>query len=227
MFENKKEALKDKLRSLLTNKVNLLSSESFLRMGSVVNQAKRIKAIAPESKIIIVLRNPIKIIKSFYKYNVMREGFFLSLEECISWRRTPFVFYKRKPIYIAHFFYNETIEIYNKLFGADNVCILKYEDIQKNLFQFFQSMGSFMDIQFDSELIKEKQKFRINSSMPEQQISMQRYKNICEYFQRNFSVYREIMKYEEFAHNLEQDIIPSDLNERLEKAFSGKCYDYY
>nr|MDA3788857.1 sulfotransferase domain-containing protein [Desulfobacula sp.] len=72
MFEEKKGLIKNQLTSLLINeKANLISSESFLRMGSMVNQAKRIKAIAPKSKIIIVLRNPIEIIKSFYKYNVM------------------------------------------------------------------------------------------------------------------------------------------------------------
>jgi len=49
------------------NKPNMLSSESFGRFGGVyVNQALRIKKIVPSAKIIIVLRHPIELIKSFY-----------------------------------------------------------------------------------------------------------------------------------------------------------------
>nr|MDA3791281.1 hypothetical protein [Desulfobacula sp.] len=159
---------------------------------------------------------------------VMREGLFLPLENCISWRRTPFVFYKRKSVYIPHFFYNETIETYNKLFGIDRVCVLKYEDIQANLFQFFRQLETFMNIRFNLDVLGEKQKIKINPSISERRISEQRYKNIINYFQENFPGFTKgKINYEDLVHDLEQAIIPPDLNEKLERAFSGKAYDYF
>ena len=74
----------------------------------------------------------------------MNDNFFLSLEESIDWDRRPLVSYKRRPIYLPDFFYNETINIYNQLFTSPKVLILTYEELKMSPQNFLKKIGSFI-----------------------------------------------------------------------------------
>ena len=166
MFSKQQDQLKiELLARIKQNKINLLSLEPFSRAGGIIwNQAHKIHKIIPTAKIIMVLRNPIELIKSFYKYNVMNDNFFLNIENIIDWNRRPHVFYKRRPIYIPDFYYNEIIAIYNELFGTDNICILEYEELTTSPTNFFKRLGNFMEVTFQDSLISKKLEEKTNAS---------------------------------------------------------------
>ena len=122
-FENNFERLSAEIRSKLSNKKpNLISSESFSRVGGVfMGQSQRIKKIFPDAKIIIVLRHPISHLKSFYKYSVENFGFWRPLEDSIDWVRTPFVSFRQNPFSITNYYYDEMLSVYYKALDRKSV----------------------------------------------------------------------------------------------------------
>jgi hypothetical protein len=228
-FQKNLKRIKKEIKSLFkANKINLLSSEAFTRVGGEThNQAERIRETFGNVRIILILRNPIDIIMSFYKFNVGDGKFLLNLEECFDWSLTPFVLYKRKPIYLPDYFYNNTIDIYHTLFGADNTCILKYEDMVGKTDYFFNQLGSFMNVDFDMKIINEKKTINVNASPDKSQIVSTQARNFLNYLEKYFPSVAAKVDMEDIAKDIITEIMPEDLNNRLEDYFKNKCYDYF
>jgi len=228
-FQKNEKKIKDKINELKDPaKINVISSEAFTRSGGeIFNQARRIKIIFSNVKIILVLRDPIDLIASFYKYTVGEGLFTLDLEEYLDWGLTPFVHYKRKPIYLPDFFYDNTINIYQSFLGADTICILKYEDLKNNRDHFFSRLGDFMNVEFDPEYIKNKTEIHLNTSLPEEQITLTRSKNLLCFMEKYFPAIVSKISLDEAAIGMHSGIITPELGERLKEYFKGKCYGYY
>ena len=226
MFERKHKGIQKTVNSLLSErKVNLISSEAFSGIGGFFfTQIKRIKRISPEAYVIIVLRDPIEAIKSFYKNNVEHEGFFHELEQYLDWKRSPFVFYKRKAIYLPDFFFDETLEVLESFFGREKVCVLKYEDLKEKPDGFYEKLGNFMGVSFT-----EKELFGLikNPSPSENDLTTLRIDNFmdiiggfCPVLARKVSVDIKVCR-------PERPLMSKELRNRLERYFKGKCYGYY
>lgn len=224
-FYKIKKDIKKKLASLShKDKVNLISSEAFSIVGNQYQQAIRIKEIEPNAKILITLRDPIDAMLSFYKYSVQHDGFIEKFEDLIDFNRIPMVFYKRKPIYLADFYYDEIIDVYKSLFGIENVCVLKFEDMIKNSNRYFTILGDFIDIDIDLEVIKNKLKKKVNSSVDESCINTIRKKNLLELI----LYISPSLKKEINILDIEDEVVLSDrLEKKLINELKGKCFGYY
>ena len=77
----------------------------------------------------IVLRDPIKRLLSFYKAIVESDGIHQRIEDLIDWKPLPFVFYKRKPICLSDYRYDRIAGAYASRFGEENVGVFKFEDL--------------------------------------------------------------------------------------------------
>ena len=212
-------------KKLSTQKVNILSSEAFSMVGYSYQQALRIKQIVPDAKIILTLRNPIDSIESFYKYSVLHDNFTSNIEDLIEFTRTPMVFYKRKPIYIADFFYDEIIEIYHELFGKSNVLILKYEDMKNNPNKFFNNLSNFLSIKINMKQIKKSLQIKVNTSPSSKEIFT--IKQLNNFQQINSVLSPNAISLHDIPLNNDSTIITDDLKVKLEQTLKGKCFGYY
>lgn len=225
-FQKEKQTIKDYFqKKIISNQPNLLSSEVFTLQGSnVVTQAHRLKFIFNQAKIILVLREPIDAMLSFYKYNVSEGNILSDFQSSIEYKRTPMVFFKRKPIYLADFYYNEIINFYHNLFGNENVCVLKYEDMKDSPDYFFQTLSTFMETPFDIPKIKQSLNEKINSSPKDNSIDTLRaltlYKKLKSEFPKSNINLNDIV-----IEN--KPIISDNLKDKIINALKGKCYDYY
>ena len=226
------EEIKREIEELfLPEKVNLVSSEAFISTGGeIYGQAQRIKIICPEGRIILVLRDPIDYIVSFYKYSVQYDKFIFDLEDSIEWKRTPFIFYKKKPVFLPDLFYDETINIYESLFGSENLCILKFEDMANDSQRYFKRLGSFMNIDFDLDEIKnslkKKLNYSINSNNRDGLVNLKA-KNLTDMLAQNFPLLMEKITEDDILNSINRELINEDTKKRLEEYFTGKCYNYY
>lgn len=226
-FEKEFPKIKNDLfKKVEKNKINLISSEAFSIYGDIYRQAKRIERVSPNSKIIITLRNPIDSIISFYKYSVKEDHFSKKLENMIDWgdSRTPYVFYKRTPVYIPDYYYDEIIELYKDIFGEDNVCVLKYEDIKVHPEIYFSQLFDFLGIKMNFNLINEVLKKQVNVSPSLKNVNKIRQRNIYLDILNNFPSSK--IK-EEDIKDINQVIISTELEEKIKYYLKGKCYGYY
>lgn len=122
----------------------LFSAESFLNPYCVYTNAKRLKKVLPNAKVIIVLRNPIDLVVSQYKYLIYQYGFFINMTSSLYNRRRLFAPFRNPPIYLRDFFYDEVIQLYEDLF--DRVFILKYEDFCENKTKFLDDLSEFLGV---------------------------------------------------------------------------------
>lgn len=213
---------------IIENKINLISSEAFtLPGGQLFNQAKRIKQVVDNPKIILTLRNPLDLIYSYYKDDMNNGDYLFEFEYCLDWKRTPHVFYKRKPIYLPDFFFNESIDIYKNLFGENNLCVLKFEDMISNPELFFIQLGVFMGLNFNIETIRENLKNKLNKSPEVGDIPSRRAENMLLFLQQHFPGSEKRIATSDLLPEHQSVKISPDMRARLEDYFKGKCYDYF
>ena len=113
-----------------------------------VQTARRIKLLNPDSKIIIVIRKQEDIIKSSYMQYIVGYGSY-SLKEYLN----PTTI-KKSNLFSYYFFeYHRLIEIYNNLFGSNNVLVLPYELLKKNKKEFIKEILEFINIEIEHEKI--------------------------------------------------------------------------
>lgn len=226
-FEKEIDDIKECFVSrLLDERVNLLSSEAFTGIGGNFSvQIDRIKRIVPNAKAVIVLRDPLELIYSFYKNNVLSGEFFEPLEELIDWKRTPFVFYKRKPVYLPDYFYNDILNYYKKVFGKENICILYYEDLLNNPLRFFEKLEEFLGVPIPKLLIERNLSERVNRSMGEANISKKRRKNLLARIEKLFPY-----EHPEFTIDKvfeDSSIMNDGLRRKIAEYLGGKADRYY
>lgn len=212
------------------DKPNIISSEAFGRFGGVyLNQAVRIKKIVPNAKIIIVLRNPVYLIESFYKYAVKHFDFWRPLEECIDWTSTPLVFFRRKPIIITDFYYNELILKYAELFGEENLCVLTHENLLQDPFSFFSKIERFIGFDLPIQNYVNKQKnIWVNKSPKDKEIAAMRANNFLKdsKFLFNEDELNSILERLTLKFQC-QKILPETLKIKIEDHLCGYCNEYF
>lgn len=224
-FEKEKRNIKLEIESLLSSdKINLISSEAFTNTSVIYSQANRIKDLFPKAKILITLRDPIDIIKSHYKLDIQDGINFFELENYLDWERTPFDLFKRKPIYLPDFFYDENIDYYQSLFDKENLLVLKYEDMINNSGYFFESLGGFLDIEID--INKFKLQTKKNESIKKDLASI-KYQNFLNYLSDKMAISIEDIKIQQDDFKFTDTIMSEELEHKLKLYFKGKCFGYY
>lgn len=209
-FNKKKERLKKFLREqhAKSDKATLISSEAFCNLDAVQQQAQRIKDLFHNPKIILVLRNPVDWLESFYKHKVRIGEFFLDLDDYLDFSRRPFCLHKRKPVFLTDLFYDEVIETYQQLFGKGCLLVLRYEEFKESPNRFVKKIGEFMNVDFgDVSTIAEE---RINAGP---KISLKEHK------ERTFEEFKKKAKFSD-------EPIPHELREKLKEFFKDKCTLY-
>lgn len=225
-FDKEKDNIKEIVHNLLKPDVtNLISSEAFTNTGAIFNQALRIKYVFPSARILFTIRDPIEVILSHYRHDVGDGIYFLGLESYLDWQRTPFDLLKRKPIYLPDFFYDETIELYQRLFGSNNVCILRYEDLTNNPGEYFQILAKFLSTHFEN--IEEKITIKVNEGLPISELKVKKVENFMNFINKNFPHLASKIQISDFDRDVNSEIIDDKLKENLQKYFRGKCAGYY
>lgn len=122
--------------------------------------ARRLHAIFPEARVIVVVREPIDMIKSMYRQYV-QEGGALDCETLLT------AGYPRRTYFDRNFLnYDEVLDLYVGLFGADRVCALPYERIVDSPQQFVNDLFEFCGVSpLNLDEIKQRRKNR-GLSMP-------------------------------------------------------------
>jgi hypothetical protein len=93
----------------------------------VTEKAKRLHGIfGSNTKIIMLVRNQLHLIRSFYK-ECIRVGYTKSYAEYIQYL---YFFHERN--FTSDFFYDCTYTTYANLFGSENICLITMEDILEN-----------------------------------------------------------------------------------------------
>ncbi len=102
--------------------------------------ARRLQAIFPEARVVIVLREPIDMIRSIYRQYV-QEGGALDCESLLTAR------YPQRTYFDCNFLnYDEVLDLYAGLFGRDRVCALPFESLVDSPQQFVDELLGFCGV---------------------------------------------------------------------------------
>jgi hypothetical protein len=204
-------------------RVCLLSSEPFTNFGYLKSQAKRIQAVFPNPRIIMVLRHPIDLIESFYKHNVREGHFFLPIEEYLDWKTLPFALHKRPPVCLPDLFFDDVIDYYAFLFKRENILVLQYEHLANDPNEFASRLGDFIGVDFGdvSRLARE----RVLPGLALEKIEPTRRQNLDNVLEKAGFALR--VRPQKTSGLDETVIIDNDLRARLNDYFSPKCSMYF
>ncbi len=207
---------------------NLLSSEMFTMWGGRAGeQASRLHELFPEARIVIVLREPISRMVSFYKAIVERDGFFHPLKNMIDWKELPFVDYKRKPVQIGDFQYDTLVDSYRSLFGDEQVCVLRLEDMKSTPQSFWGQLSDFTRIGFGAREMALSEETTVNASPSHDSIGQLRWENFRRSLGELQSGFQSVFDDSKGAAWKHEEILPSTLKEKLLDALRGRCGQYY
>ncbi len=130
--------------------------------------ANRIHACSPDSKIIIVVRNQLDMIRSIYK-QLVKQGYLGEFKDLVkgeSWKGTSF-----KPDFLK---YDLIVGKYYELFGSDQVMVATYESILSDNHRFISALNKFLGVD-EFQLDRSEEKF--NVSLPDHEIAAYRIAN--------------------------------------------------
>lgn len=131
---------------LQNNPKYLIISDEALTAHGVADRgliAQRLKEAAPRAKIILVLREQSDLLISYYYY-MSRGRKHLQFRDFNDW----FEYcgrYFNKEIFSTLNFYN-LFCIYADTFGADNLCVLLYEDLKSDTAAFYSTIDSWLGL---------------------------------------------------------------------------------
>lgn len=157
-FQNHRTWIRNHLNEVMVEgKPNVLSSEMFTMWGNQTStQAARLHAVAPGARIVMVLRDPLDRMRSFYKAIVGFDGFWEPMSDLMGWNETPYVFYKQKPIFLGDYYYNDLVQAYRRYYSEDRMLVLRYEEMVESPEAFFFKLTSFIGSDEDlSPLLKQ------------------------------------------------------------------------
>jgi hypothetical protein len=127
----------------------LYSNEDIMTSKVPSQCARRLSQLMPDAKILIVIRNQLSAISSWYANhgaylrNVPRFYWrrYVSFEDWISYC---FNFLNQSPI--GGFLYKKHADLWASYFGRDNVCILLFEDFVENKKEFVEQLCEILKI---------------------------------------------------------------------------------
>ncbi|NNE43919.1 MAG: sulfotransferase family 2 domain-containing protein [Gemmatimonadetes bacterium] len=236
-FARSRDALRERLDALRDPELpSVLSSEIFtMHGGGAAAQADRLHAVAPDASVIVVVRDPIDRLVSFYRHLVERDGLHRPLEECLEWRRTPHVFYKRKVAYLADSLYDEWIGYYRDRFDG-RICVLRHEDLSSAPERFFGTMSAFLGVPMDvAALAAEAAGPRENEGPAPDTVPRRRLENALDTVRpyladapRGAEAAAAVLDTVTAAgETLVPPLVSADLRERLVDYYRGRCAGYY
>lgn len=120
--------------------------------------AKRIYDYNKDSKIIVLLRNPVDRAYSLYNWMV-QEGYEYSLNFEIALKKELYRKQKKIPnffepeyywnyMYFASGLYYEQVKRYFELFNSENIKVIIFEDMVKDIQKTYQEVSSFLEIEY-------------------------------------------------------------------------------
>jgi hypothetical protein len=148
------------------------------------------------------------------------------LECYLDWERTPYDLVKRKPIYLPDFYYDEMIAMYEALFGENNVCVLRYEDMLGLPEKYFSQLGSFIQTNC-YEIADRNMSIKANAGQTSEVVRLGRAKNLTAMLTTYYPSLASIIDEIKFIEDINATIMPSDLRTKLEAYFKGSSYGYY
>lgn len=223
----------DRIRSTVTRlcsstEPNVLSSEMFTMWGGrASDQARRLHQLFPEAKIVIVLREPISRMVSFYKAIVERDGFFQPLKNMIDWKELPFVDYKRKPVQIGDFQYDRLVASYRTLFGEDHVCVVRLEDMKATPHSFWGQLSDFSRIGFGAREVALSKETTVNASPSHTSVGQLRWENFRRSLGELQSDLQSVFDESRQPGWGNEEILPTSLRSKLLEALRHRCGAYY
>ena len=213
---------------MVEHKPNVLSSEMFTMWGNQAStQAARLHSIAPEAKIVMVLRDPLERMRSFYKAIVGFNGFWEPMGDLIGWNETPYVFYKQKPICLGDYYYNDMIQAYQRFFPAERMLILRYEDMVASFPRFLSRLATFIGTDEDLSPFLNQLKQKENQSSSGATLLELRQQNAMRVIREAKQVLGEVWECRFGATSLpDWDLDPVTQNKVCEH-LRGRCDAYY
>ena len=136
-----------------SSEVNVFSNERFTSVffahDDLRDKARRIQEIAPDAKILIIIRNQFDLIKSQYRDHPMDPRSFaigkpVSIDEWIRIARDSNAVH-----FLDSLQYHNVIHHYKQTFGNDRVEILLLEELAQDTFTFSKRLAHFIEIDQD------------------------------------------------------------------------------
>jgi len=121
--------IRDIKLNIQSDKQTLISSEAFTQTGGIYRQMERVKSVVEHAKIIIVIRRPVDLIVSKYRYLVEKGYLKGGLSSNIDFSSRPYDLVRRPKIYLEDYNYPLIISHIRSIFGDLNVLVLKYESL--------------------------------------------------------------------------------------------------
>jgi len=129
----------------------VISSEAFANnMVDRLIMAERLKELFPNAKILVIIREQMKALRSMYAFLVLQRGLNInvsygrpSIASFEKWILEQEAFMGRS--FITTLKYFEYISIYRNLFGNESVAVFLFEELVRSPDSFFKKIGEFCD----------------------------------------------------------------------------------
>jgi len=112
------------------------------------NIADKLYALFPRAKIIVVIRNQLDLILSFYKLHIEGGGI-MSFKKYIGYNNGEFITsYKiyDSRVNLDMFKFKNLVDYYSKKFGKENLLILFYEEFYQDKYTYLRKIFDFMNL---------------------------------------------------------------------------------
>ena len=123
--------------------------------GSYIKEmALRLKGTFPNARVLILVRNQVDMIASWY-YQYIRTGGTYSVNRFLYRRNMYNLFYKEYDLFSFKILeYDKIIDLYASIFGAENVDVKVYEDFASNRLGFMQQFAADYGFSFQGDIEK-------------------------------------------------------------------------
>jgi len=225
-FPRKVEAIRHMLENMADSKKShpiLISSEAFSNSFCLYQQAHRLKAVIPHAKIILVLRDPVELMLSRYKYMVLDSGCLYSFPNALNEKRRLFVPYKNPPLHLPDYYFDEIIALYRNLF--QDVLVLRYEDFCADKTHFLQNICDYIGV--ESIDLSGSYDERVNENIAKEEVETQRIRNLIAFVEKEFDT-NVSQKVKQALDGVKGDVftIEDEVREKLRRFFHGTSIDY-
>jgi len=156
-LEFDEEKIKGEIDHIFSGTRVVVSEETFSTGSSLSGRvsryeiAHRLKSLFPNAKVVVVIREQKSIIKSFYlQSRKINKG---ACPDFNDWF-TEAAENTHKENVFQYFHYGKIIEVYEKLFGPENIKVVLFEEFVNSRASFFEELLRFMNYEPSSETNK-------------------------------------------------------------------------
>ena len=139
------------------DKLTVWSWESYCTDSFAMRQqrAKNLKRLLGEAKILVSIRHPVRLLESAYLQQLKRDnigGYYKRGKGPLIRKIDDWVALDYKGDISNHLDYPRTIRAYVEEFGAENVCVVLYEQLVDEPELFWKTICDFMEINYDEAM---------------------------------------------------------------------------